>query len=163
MNFTQVSLDHYRDPDFLEDALRRYRMYLFLKRLHTQTFLVPCYDIDLVSGGLLLMTSQISASCFKVLSMKKLWFRKILHKVEKKNLIDIQILYKIDQNFSFILKLPTQKAGHGWPDNLTQGLQYPLKDVPSKILAFIFCQVLKKSGKHSFKITLIIKESVTIY
>jgi len=46
----KVSLDHYRDPDFLEDALRRYRMYLFLKRLHTQTFLVPCYDIDLVSG-----------------------------------------------------------------------------------------------------------------
>ena len=47
--FYQVSLDHFRDPDFLEDALRRYRMYLFLKRLHTQTFLVPCYDIDLVT------------------------------------------------------------------------------------------------------------------
>jgi hypothetical protein len=45
---TQVCLEHFRDPDFLEDALRRYRMYLFLKRLHTQTFLVPCYDIDLV-------------------------------------------------------------------------------------------------------------------
>jgi hypothetical protein len=47
--YYQVSLDHFRDPDFMEDALRRYRMYLFLKRLHTQTFLVPCYDIDLVT------------------------------------------------------------------------------------------------------------------
>lgn len=41
--YYQVSLDHYRDPNFLYDALRRYQMYLFLKRKNPKTFLV-CRD-----------------------------------------------------------------------------------------------------------------------
>ena len=43
-----MSLDHYRDGDFLVDAVTRYRMYLELKRQNPGTFLVPCYDIDLI-------------------------------------------------------------------------------------------------------------------
>ena len=39
---------YYRDPDFMRDALVRYKMYLALKKSHPDKFLVPCYDIDLV-------------------------------------------------------------------------------------------------------------------
>jgi hypothetical protein len=46
--YYQVSLDHYRDPEFLFDSEKRYRMYLYLKKMNPQTFLVPCYDIDLM-------------------------------------------------------------------------------------------------------------------
>ena len=46
--FYQVSLDHYRDSEFLVDAFTRYRMYLFLKKQYKDKFLVPCYDMDLV-------------------------------------------------------------------------------------------------------------------
>lgn len=44
----QVSLPHYRDRKYLEGALRRYKMFLFLKQKHPEAFLVPCYDIDLI-------------------------------------------------------------------------------------------------------------------
>lgn len=46
--FYQVSLDHYRDPMFLTDAILRYKMYLYLKQRNKETFLVPCYDMDLI-------------------------------------------------------------------------------------------------------------------
>ncbi len=46
--YYQVSLDHYRDAKFLYDAILRYKMYLHLKRLNKDTFLVPCYDMDLI-------------------------------------------------------------------------------------------------------------------
>jgi hypothetical protein len=44
----QVSLPHYADPDFHVDSVRRYKMYLRLKKKNVKTFLVPCYDMDLV-------------------------------------------------------------------------------------------------------------------
>jgi hypothetical protein len=44
----QVSLPHYADVSFHEDSVRRYKMYLSLKKKHHKTFLVPCYDIDLI-------------------------------------------------------------------------------------------------------------------
>lgn len=46
--YYQVSLDHFRYPSFLRDAVTRYRMYLYLKRKHKEKFLVPCYDMDLI-------------------------------------------------------------------------------------------------------------------
>ncbi len=46
--YYQVSLDHYRDNYFMADALKRYAMYLYLKKQHPDKFLVPCYDMDLV-------------------------------------------------------------------------------------------------------------------
>ena len=46
--FYQVSLPHYRDRVFLAASLDRYRKYLYLKKLHIQEFLVPCYDMDLM-------------------------------------------------------------------------------------------------------------------
>ena len=44
----QVSLPHYCDQEFHVDSVRRYKMYLFLKKKNPKTFLVPCYDIDLI-------------------------------------------------------------------------------------------------------------------
>lgn len=44
----QVSLPHYCDQEFHVDSLRRYKMYLYLKRKNPKTFIVPCYDIDLI-------------------------------------------------------------------------------------------------------------------
>jgi len=46
--FTKVSLDHFRDRYFLNDALKRYMMYLYLKKCNPDKFLVPCYDMDLI-------------------------------------------------------------------------------------------------------------------
>ena len=45
--YYQVSLPHYRDQKFLEKGLRRYKMYLYLKRMYKEEFLIPCYDIDI--------------------------------------------------------------------------------------------------------------------
>ena len=44
--FYQVSLPHYRSLEFLNSSLARYKMYLYLKSLHPDIFLVPCYDMD---------------------------------------------------------------------------------------------------------------------
>ncbi len=44
----QVSLPHYRTTKFLVRALQRYQMFLRLKKLYPEEFLVPCYDIDLI-------------------------------------------------------------------------------------------------------------------
>ena len=46
--YYQVSLPHYRDYLFLEEAVERYEHYLRLKRLHPDVFMVPCYDFDLI-------------------------------------------------------------------------------------------------------------------
>ena len=46
--YYQVSLGHYTDELFMRDAFKRYKMYLLLKKENKSTFLVPCYDIDLV-------------------------------------------------------------------------------------------------------------------
>lgn len=42
------SLPHYRDPLFLRNAVRRYKIMLKIKRDNPSTFIVPCYDNDLV-------------------------------------------------------------------------------------------------------------------
>lgn len=44
----QVSLPHYTDYRFLKQAIVRYKKYLHLKQKNPATFLVPCYDIDLI-------------------------------------------------------------------------------------------------------------------
>ncbi|XP_023932117.1 uncharacterized protein LOC106156973 [Lingula anatina] len=46
--YYQVSLPHYRSWTFLEKAVQRYKMFLYLKQQNPDAFLVPCYDIDLV-------------------------------------------------------------------------------------------------------------------
>ena len=46
--YYQVSLPHYRDDLFLEEAVERYDYHLRLKRLHPDVFMVPCYDFDLI-------------------------------------------------------------------------------------------------------------------
>ena len=43
-----MSLPHFRDSQFLADAVRRYKQYLLLKQRHPDNFLVPCYDMDVV-------------------------------------------------------------------------------------------------------------------
>ncbi len=48
MFYYQVSLPHYRDGQFLKNAILRYKKYLFLKQSNPDLFLVPCYDFDLV-------------------------------------------------------------------------------------------------------------------
>lgn len=48
MFYYQVSLPHYRDEKFLGKCLERYKKFLFLKRKHPDTFLVPCYDMDIM-------------------------------------------------------------------------------------------------------------------
>ncbi|XP_057306300.1 uncharacterized protein LOC130644636 [Hydractinia symbiolongicarpus] len=42
------SLPHYRDWKFLKSAVKRYKIMLQIKRDHPATFIVPCYDNDLV-------------------------------------------------------------------------------------------------------------------
>ena len=45
--YYQVSLPHYCDSKFLDNAILRYRKFLFLKQQNPDAFLVPCYDFDL--------------------------------------------------------------------------------------------------------------------
>ena len=45
--FYQVSLPHYQLRSFLMNSVKRYRMFLALKKRNPAAFLVPCYDIDL--------------------------------------------------------------------------------------------------------------------
>ena len=44
----QVNLPHFRSPMFLRKALERYINFLFLKYKNPDTFLVPCYAIDIM-------------------------------------------------------------------------------------------------------------------
>jgi len=46
--YYQVSLPHYKDEKFLQEAVKRYKMFLYLKQQHPKVFLVPFYDIDLI-------------------------------------------------------------------------------------------------------------------
>eukprot|EP00095_Tigriopus_kingsejongensis_P000673 maker-scaffold340_size202118-snap-gene-0.21 protein:Tk00673 transcript:maker-scaffold340_size202118-snap-gene-0.21-mRNA-1 annotation:"hypothetical protein LOTGIDRAFT_153725" len=46
--YYQVSLPHYRLKSFIGKSFMRYQMYLKLKQLNPNTFLVPCYDIDII-------------------------------------------------------------------------------------------------------------------
>ena len=44
----QVSLPHFLDRKYLQDAVQRYKKMLYLKLKNPGEFLVPCYDMDLV-------------------------------------------------------------------------------------------------------------------
>ncbi|XP_076116695.1 uncharacterized protein LOC143084171 [Mytilus galloprovincialis] len=46
--YYQVSLPHYTDNKFLESSLVRYKKFLHMKRCYPDSFIVPCYDIDLI-------------------------------------------------------------------------------------------------------------------
>lgn len=46
--YYQVSLPHYRNEAFLRNGSHRYYKFLYLKSKHPESFLVPCYDIDLI-------------------------------------------------------------------------------------------------------------------
>ena len=46
--FYNVSLPHYRDRKFLENALIRYKEFLYINQKCPDAPLVPCFDIDLV-------------------------------------------------------------------------------------------------------------------
>ncbi|XP_062595714.1 uncharacterized protein LOC134257087 [Saccostrea cucullata] len=48
MFYYQVSLPHYTDEKFLQNAIKRYKQFLTLKRLNPESFVVPCYDVDLI-------------------------------------------------------------------------------------------------------------------
>ena len=43
----QVSLPHFKDDKFIENGILRYKMLLFLKKMHPEEFLAPYYDMDL--------------------------------------------------------------------------------------------------------------------
>lgn len=46
--YYQVSLPHYKDEKFIENAIKRYKQFLTVKRLNPDSFVVPCYDVDLI-------------------------------------------------------------------------------------------------------------------
>ena len=46
--YYNVSLGHYKDPIFLNEAIERYKKFIFLKRLNPQLCVVPVYDIDVI-------------------------------------------------------------------------------------------------------------------
>ena len=46
--YYNVSLPHFNCDVFLKQALKRYKMFINLKRYHLTAFLVPLYDIDLL-------------------------------------------------------------------------------------------------------------------
>ncbi|CAG2245700.1 unnamed protein product [Mytilus edulis] len=46
--YYQVSLPHYTDNRFLENSIIRYKKFLHMKRSYPDSFIVPCFDIDLI-------------------------------------------------------------------------------------------------------------------
>ncbi|CAF0838521.1 unnamed protein product [Rotaria sordida] len=46
--YYNVSFGHYKDPYFLDEAINRYKKFIYLKRLNPQLFVVPMYDIDII-------------------------------------------------------------------------------------------------------------------
>ncbi|XP_060078988.1 uncharacterized protein LOC132558437 [Ylistrum balloti] len=46
--YYNVSLPHYRDRQFIARCVLRYQQFLYMMKKHRKTFLVPCYDNDLV-------------------------------------------------------------------------------------------------------------------
>jgi hypothetical protein len=46
--YYQVYLPHYSDEKFVQNAVSRYKNFLALKHLNPDSFVVPCYDVDLI-------------------------------------------------------------------------------------------------------------------
>lgn len=46
--YYQISLPHYKDTQFLEEAVERYEHHLHLTKENPGVFIVPCYDFDLI-------------------------------------------------------------------------------------------------------------------
>ena len=46
--YYQVSLEHYKNKDFLAIGLERYKKFLYLKKLNPDAYVVPCYAIDII-------------------------------------------------------------------------------------------------------------------
>ena len=46
--FYQVSLPHYKAKSFLRAALKRYTKFLYLIKLNSGSFMIPCFAIDLI-------------------------------------------------------------------------------------------------------------------
>ena len=46
--YYQVSLPHYRNRDFLNLCLNRYKKFLYLKKHHKADFVVPCYGMFII-------------------------------------------------------------------------------------------------------------------
>lgn len=46
--YYNISLPHYRDKKYIRLAFERYQKFLYLKQSTAKSFLVPCYDIDLI-------------------------------------------------------------------------------------------------------------------
>ena len=65
--FYNVSLPHYRNRDFLSQALDRYEKFLKLKKLVGTEFIVPCYDIDLIWHTHQVHPVIYINDCFKIL------------------------------------------------------------------------------------------------
>uniref|UniRef100_A0A1I8IDU7 CAP10 domain-containing protein n=1 Tax=Macrostomum lignano TaxID=282301 RepID=A0A1I8IDU7_9PLAT len=66
--FYNVSLPHYRDSQFLQASLRRYKQFLRLQQLCPQEFLVPCYDIDLMWHSHQLTPLAYERDCLRLLN-----------------------------------------------------------------------------------------------
>ena len=46
--YYNVALGHHKDPEFLDQVLKRYKKFIFLKRLNPSMCIVPMYDIDVL-------------------------------------------------------------------------------------------------------------------
>jgi len=46
--YYNVSLPHYKDSGFIDNAVLRYKKFLYLRKIHPDQFIVPFYDVDLV-------------------------------------------------------------------------------------------------------------------
>lgn len=46
--YYNVAFPHYKDSDFIDEAIKRYKKLIYLKRLNPQLFVVPMYDIDII-------------------------------------------------------------------------------------------------------------------
>ncbi|CAF0952548.1 unnamed protein product [Adineta steineri] len=46
--YYNVALGHYTDSEFLDEAVKRYKKFIYLKRLNPQLYVVPMYDIDII-------------------------------------------------------------------------------------------------------------------
>ena len=65
--FYNISLPHYRDEKFLQTSFERYKKYLLLTKQNPSSFLVPCYDIDVMWHTHQLMTKAYRNDCNSLL------------------------------------------------------------------------------------------------
>ena len=67
--FYNVSLPHYQDQEFLSQATGRYKKFVELKKLYEEglSFIVPCYDIDLIWHTHQAHPVIYIEDCFKIL------------------------------------------------------------------------------------------------